>query len=63
MLLTAKPMVYLLNLSREDYLANRIIEKDKIEDSITMGGRFQTKMISYSVEHEKLIKTDPTARS
>lgn len=55
LLLTSKPMVYLINLSREDYLAGNLPRKAEIEAAITMDGRFPSSMIPYSIEHEQAV--------
>jgi len=51
LLLTSKPMVYLLNLSQKDYLANKIENYAQIEATVTMDGRFPSSIIPYSIEH------------
>jgi obg-like ATPase 1 len=49
LLLTSKPMVYLLNLSQKDYLANKIENYAQIEAAVTMDGRFSSSIIPYSI--------------
>lgn len=44
-------MIYLLNLSKEDYLANKIPNLNEIEATMTEDGKFSAKYIKYSVEH------------
>lgn len=46
-------MVYLINLSKEDYLNDRIPEKDALQSAITFDGKYLAKMIPYSVEFEQ----------
>jgi hypothetical protein len=48
-------MIYLLNLSKEDYLSSNITNKAEIEDTVSVGGKFATKIIPYSIEYEKSI--------
>jgi obg-like ATPase 1 len=48
-LLTAKPMVYLINLSREDYLKGQVPNQEAIERVITFDGKHPAKIIPYSV--------------
>lgn len=55
LLLTSKPMVYLLNLSRQDYLAGTLHRRAEIEAAVSMDGRFPSSLIPYSVEHEQAV--------
>ena len=45
-------MVHLVNLNKEDYLAGKIPDKDKIEAAITYDGKYRARIIYYSAEHE-----------
>lgn len=52
--LTAKPIVYLINMSKEDFLADKKLpNEDKLMAAITHNGKHPTKVIKYSVEYEK----------
>lgn len=42
-------MVYLLNLSQQDYQANNIKDRERIEAAVTMDGRFPSSIIPYSI--------------
>ena len=46
-------MIYLLNLSKEDYLKNKIENLAEIESTMTEDGKFAAKYIKYSVQHEQ----------
>ncbi len=49
-------MIYLINTSKELFLQDKIPDFDKIVDQVTEGGKFQTQVIKYSVEHEQNIE-------
>ena len=53
LLLTSKPMIYLINLSKEDYLAGKAPLEKETEDAVTFNGKYQAKVIKYSVEYEQ----------
>lgn len=63
LLLTSKPMVYLLNLSKEDYLSGKVPNKTEIEEVITMNGKYLTNMIPFSIEYEKTVQDKPKEKS
>lgn len=52
-------MIYLINLNKEDYLSGKIPNEEAIDSSITMDGKFTTKKIAFSIEHEEDIKGKP----
>jgi obg-like ATPase 1 len=54
--LTSKPMIYLINTSKELFLQDKIPNFDSIVDLVTENGKFQTQVIKYSVEHEQNIE-------
>lgn len=56
-------MVYLLNLSQKDYLANKIENYAQIEATVTMDGRFASSIIPYSIEHEKAVAAGKEGKS
>jgi ribosome-binding ATPase YchF (GTP1/OBG family) len=52
--LTAKPIVYLLNMSKEDFLSDKKLpNEDKLMAAITHNGKHPTRVIRYSVEYEQ----------
>lgn len=53
-------MVYLLNLSQEDYLSSNIPNRSEIEAAVTMDGKFSSSIIPYSIEHEKAVASGKT---
>ena len=56
-------MVYLLNLSKDDYLSGTIPNKTEIQSEITMDGKFAANMIPYSIEYEKTIQGSKDPKS
>lgn len=51
--LTAKPIVYLINLSKDDFLSKKKLPfEDKLLEKISHAGKHPTKIIRYSVEYE-----------
>lgn len=55
LLLTSKPMIYLLNLSKEDYLANKIPNQQALQEAITFNGKYPANIIPYSVQYEETL--------
>ena len=56
LLLTSKPMVYLLNLSKESYLSGKIDNETQLKATITYDGKHPAKIIPFSVEYEEEAK-------
>ena len=46
-------MVYLVNLSEDNYLSGKVPQKEAIEAAATLDGKFPATIIPYSVEHEQ----------
>lgn len=56
MFLTAKPVVYLLNMSSSNFLEDKQLpDEDKLIEAMTYGGKHPTKIIKYSVEYEQQV--------
>ena len=49
--LSSKPMIYLINMSKKDYLDDNLPQEKEIIDLITENGKYETKSIKYSIEH------------
>lgn len=49
-------MVYLVNLSKSDYLEGNIPKKTEIQAVVTMEGKFKTNILPYSIQYEKEVR-------
>jgi obg-like ATPase 1 len=53
LLLTSKPMVYLVNLSKDHFLSGKIDNEVQLRAAITFDGKHPAKIIPFSVEYEE----------
>jgi obg-like ATPase 1 len=54
LLLTSKPMIYLINLNKKDYMEGKFPNRESVEAAITYDGKHPANIIPYSVEFEQL---------
>ena len=63
-LLTSKPNVFLLNMSKEDYLSKKVLSNEQeLVDTVTYGGKEPAEIVKYSVEYEQEIEDSNSQES